>query len=123
MEQRRQLEVLSLHADRLREEIDLAPELLAQVPADERGSLAGLMSLAGRVGRALAPVEPRPAFVRQLKTQLVEALPGVLADAGAREGRRRELVWTVAGVGGVLSVLGLGFLTFRAAAALSSKIS
>jgi hypothetical protein len=80
-----------------------------------------MAALAQRVQAALAPVEPRAEFLVALGRQLAVDRPKALAEARARESDQR-LKW-VAGVGGPISLLGLGIVGYRAAQALSGRLA
>jgi hypothetical protein len=129
---RQQLEdLLSEHADRLASQPGPAGRNDPPRPTEpggveqaglnpgEQRSLSGLAALARRVQSALVEVEPRPAFVADLKARLVAQRR---AESKAPAGSGSGMLW-VAGVAGALSVAGLGFLTFRAARAGAGWIS
>jgi hypothetical protein len=65
----------------------------------------------------LSPVEPRPDFVRDLKAQLLERARATLKPAPKRAFVAPRWLWVVAGVGGLLSVLGMAALGVRRARA------
>jgi hypothetical protein len=91
----------------------------AGLSADEQRSLSGLLLLAHRVQAALVAVEPKPAFVADLKSRLV-AQRRAVTKPGANGGRGMLWIW---GVAGALSLAGLGFLGYRAARAGAGWIS
>ncbi len=122
MQQRHWVDLLSRHADQLRVEIDLAPQLAAEALPTERRGLEDLFGLARRLQQTLMPVRPRPDFVKQLKAQLLRAHAQWAAPQTGPDSRR-AMVWAAAGLGGVLYVAGLVFLTFKAALALGTVIS
>ena len=97
---------------------DLA-ELAARLAPDERGRLDGLLLLARRLAGSLAPVEARPGFVQELKAQLA-AEHAALASSHQQSGQRR-LAW-MAGAGGLLYLVGLAFISFKAGLAAMSWI-
>jgi hypothetical protein len=113
MERRQWIETLDRHAEGMRAGSDLSASLLALTLPDDRAGLDGLLAVARRVQQALSREPrhaPRPAFVAQLKIQLLTAprpVTGPLPD-------RRTLLWWAAGAGGVLSAAGLGFLAYKA---------
>jgi hypothetical protein len=112
MDSHQWVEALDRHAEGLREGTDLREPLLAVAKAEDRGTLAGLLETARRVQvtlAGLAPHEPRPAFVAQLKAQLA-ATPRPSSPVPDR----RTLVWWAAGVGGVISAAGLGYFAYKA---------
>ncbi len=115
MEQRQWVDALDRHAEALRAGADLTAPLLAVAVPDDRGLLRELLETARRVQAALVgqlPHEPRPAFVAQLKARLASTPRPAPAQRPRPD--RRTLVWWAAGVGGVLSAAGLGFLAYKA---------
>ncbi len=115
MENRQWEEMLDRHAEALRDGTDLSGPLLAVAKAGDRPALSSLLATARRVQTALAgqPAHaPRSAFVAQLKAQLAAAPRP--APAARQLPDRRTLVWWAAGVGGVISAAGLGFLAYKA---------
>ncbi len=122
MQQRHWVDLLSRHADQLRVEIDLAPQLAAEALPAERPGLEHLFRLARRLQQTLVPVRPRPDFVKQLKAELLRT-PSHWAAPQTGPDSRHAMVWAAAGLGGVLYVAGLGFLTVKAALALATVIS
>jgi len=120
MTQRQIEELLSQQADQLitvpkRAGQERAAELAsvdrAGLTPDEQRVLGGLMVLARRVQAELAVVEPRPAFVQDLKARLMARRPAV-RQPEAKGGRGMLWVW---GVAGALSLAGLGILGYRVA--------
>jgi len=65
----------------------------------------------------LAPVEPRPEFVRELKAQLMERARATLKPVPKRAFVAPRWLWVAAGVGGLLSVAGMAALGARRARA------
>ena len=115
MERRDWMETLDRHAAGLQTGTDLTAPLLAIALPEDRSALEGLLQTARRAQQALAGQrrhEPRPAFVAQLKAQLL-ASPWP-APAHAHRPNRRTLLWWAAGAGGVISAAGLGFLAYKA---------
>lgn len=115
MEHEQWAEVLDRHAAGLRAGTDLSAPLLAAAPPEELGALEGLLALAQRVQSTLAGQPryvPRPAFVAQLKAELLAA-PRLATELGTKPNRRAWL-WWAAGAGGVISAAGLGFLAYKA---------
>lgn len=108
-------ETLDRHAVGLQAGTNLGAPLLAAAPPEERGALGGLLTLAQRVQSTLAGqprYAPRPAFVAQLKADLLAA-PRLASDLAGKPNRRAWL-WWAAGAGGVISAAGLGFLAYKA---------
>lgn len=105
------VEALDIHAEGLQEGLDLSPVLMTS--DDQR--LSSLLSLAAQVKSVLVPVEPRPGFVTDLKTRLLTNASQVRKTKALRqkEGERKFILGTLAGVGGVLYVLSLAFLSLR----------
>ena len=115
MEHRHWVDALDRHAEALSAGADLTAPLLAVAAPKDRGLLGELLDTARRVRATLAtqPAQaPRPDFVAQLKARLA-ATPR-LAPGRRPPTDRRTLVWWAAGVGGVISAAGLGFLAYRA---------
>ena len=124
MTEKELVDVLSLHADNLKEGVDLAAELVAEKPVEERRALEALLALARRVQAALAPVEPRPAFVSDLKMRLgVSVREARLAARQKTETRKRQLIWAAAGLGGIIYVVGLILVGWRLTLALATLIA
>lgn len=65
----------------------------------------------------LLPVEPRPEFVRELKAQLLEQARAKLKPARNQALAAPRWLWVAAGVGGLLSVIGMAALGVRRARA------
>jgi hypothetical protein len=78
-----------------------------------------LIVLARRLQAVLKPVEPRQTFLAQLAEQLAAAQPK--AEAAVRQ-RDQRLMW-LAGVGGALYLVGLGFVSWRAAQAVGGRLA
>jgi hypothetical protein len=115
-------DVLSEHADSLREGADQGEALLAAHP-EGQGALAGLFALAGGVRAALAPVEPAPDFVAGLKEQLVANAERARAFTRRERTEQRRAVVVAAGAGGLVYVLGLAALALRAGLALAGVVA
>lgn len=115
MERQQWWEALERHADGLNQGTDLGARLLAVAAPEDYGALDGLLTTARQVQQALAAQPrpaPRPAFVAQLKSQLLLAHKPARSHWHAPD--RRTLFWWAAGAGGVLSAAGLGYLAYRA---------
>lgn len=69
------------------------------------------------LAKTLTPVEPRPEFVRELKAQLLERARATLKPIPNRAFVAPRWLWVAAGVGGVLSVVGMAALGVRRARA------
>jgi hypothetical protein len=107
------VEALDIHAEGLQEGLDLAPALVAQATWDDQ-RLSGLLSVAGQVKSVLVPVEPRPGFVTDLKTRLLANASQVRKVNTLRhEQERKVILGALAGVGGLLYVVSLAFLSLR----------
>jgi hypothetical protein len=89
-------------------------EARAERERADQGETPELLELARRLQAALVPVTPRPAFASGLRAQLQARLKAARAQRAeaARPGSSR-LLWMAAGVGGVLSVVGLGIVGWR----------
>jgi hypothetical protein len=90
---------------------ELASVERAGLTRDEQRLLGGLMGLARRVQAELVEVEPRQAFVADLKARLIAKRQAMMPAAA---GRGKLWVWGVAGLAGALSLAGLGFWGYRA---------
>jgi hypothetical protein len=116
MERREWIEALDRHAEALRRDgADVTAPLLREAPPDDREALEDLLGLARRVQAALArqPRQaPRPAFVAQLRAQLLAASRPAQPASALPD--RRTWLWWAAGAGGVISAAGLGFLAYKA---------
>jgi hypothetical protein len=110
--------VLDEHSSRLLAGRDDSLDLMAGFQLPDRASLDSLLKVARRVKAALVPVDARPEFAAGLRQQLVAAMPA----AGRAPRRAGRLMW-VAGAGGVLYLVGLTFISFRAGAAAMGKLS
>ena len=77
--------------------------------------LAGLMRLAARLRASLTAVEPRPAFVAEVKERLLAAQRATAATMAPVQAQQR-LMW-MAGLGGAAYLAGLGVVSYMAARA------
>ncbi len=97
------LDILAEHADALNRGDDLSPGLLARYP-EAAAELEPLLLLARAVKSVLVPVKPTDAFLARLQDDL---------ESGGRRRAylprlpQRLLVGLVAGLGSLLSVVGL----------------
>ncbi len=119
MTEKELVDLLSLHADNLKNGVDLTAEMVAQNPADDQRTLEALLALARRVQAALVQVEPKPDFVSRLRTQLgTNVRQAQLAAIQSKEARKRKLIWGAAGVGGLIYLVGLMLVGLRVGWAL-----
>jgi len=117
------VELLNAHAEGLKDGVDLTEELIAKKPDEDRGALTALLGLARRVPAALAPVEPRPAFVSDLRAQLRGDAREARQTAERNRARRRKWIGLAAGLGGILYFLGLMMVSWRLSLAMLSLIA
>jgi hypothetical protein len=89
---------------------------MAGLAPAEQGRLMGLMRLAARVRAALVAVEPRPAFVMEVKERLLAAERVAAASAAPLHSQQQKLMWMV-GLGGAAYLASLGVLSYMAARA------
>ena len=82
-----------------------------------------LLGLARRVQAALAPVEPRPAFVSDLRAQLRGDAREARQTAERNRERRRKWIGLAAGLGGILYLLGLMTVSWRLSLAMLGLIA
>lgn len=119
MKEMEMVELLNVHAEGLKDGVDLTEELIAKKPAEDQRALTALLGLARRVQAALAPVEPRPAFVSGLRLQLRD-------DARAPRpvtGQRRRWIELAAGLAGILYLAGLLMVSWRLSVAILGLIA
>jgi hypothetical protein len=112
-------EILSQQAASLLAGLDRTPELLAATASADRAELEGLMGLARRLNSAMLPVAPRPGFAAELRTQLDLARPA--AEAARQKEKEQRRRW-MAGIGGAVYLLSLGFVTYRTAQAVTGRV-
>lgn len=107
-------ELLNAHAEGLKDGLDLTEALLAEEPVEAKGALAPFLALVRRVKSALPWVEPRRDFVSDLRERLAENArqARILADQHRSENRRR-VMWLVAGLGGLVYVMGMATVGLR----------
>src|SRR5262245_9927583 len=117
------VEALDLHAEGLKEGMDLAPVLLAQATPDNQ-PLSGLLSLAAQVKSVLVLVEPPPGFVTDLKTRLLAnaAQERKVKAIRQKEQERKVILGALAGVGGLLYAAGVALLGLRMMFAMASLL-
>ncbi len=89
---------------------------MAGLSPAEQGRLTALLRLAGRVQAALGPVEPRPAFVVEVKQRLLAAERVAAASAAPQHSQQQKLMW-MAGLGGAAYLASLGVVSYMAARA------
>jgi hypothetical protein len=115
MEVRQLIEVLSEQIDRLQAGEDPTETLLAaerqSSPSGAAERLEGLLRVAQLLHAVLVPVEPRAGFVAGLKEHL---LARGASPSHARPARVEPWLWWAAGVGGVVSLVGLGIWGYKA---------
>jgi hypothetical protein len=71
----------------------------------------------------LSPVEPRPEFVRELKVHLLEKARVTLRPGPSRTLLAPRWLWVAAGVGGLLSVVGMAALGARRGRARAARLT
>jgi hypothetical protein len=129
MADRKLIEVLATHADKLNVGTDEEAEYLATVPKHQ-DTLWPLLSLARKVKDALAPVEPDPAFRENLRLGLLAAARQRLASRlGSKSQRpvhlfrrrRKEILIGAAALGSVVSVAGIVAYWLHARAAKAQR--
>jgi hypothetical protein len=101
MDRRTIADILAAHADRLtwgRPQVEASPE----VGDDQLSTLGPLMRVAERVQSALAPVQPSPAFVRQLGQQLIATTAYSRKAVTVRT--RKAILIVAAALGSVVSI-------------------
>ena len=94
---------------------EAAAAMVGLAPA-EQGRLTGLMRLAARVRAALVAVEPRPAFVVEVKQRLLAAERVAAASAAQMHSQQQKLMWMV-GLSGAAYLASLGVVSYMAARA------
>ena len=101
MDRRTVADILAAHADKLNQE---RPEMAAlpEVSAGQLSALEPLMRVAEHVQGALAPVQPSPAFVRQLGQQLIVATSHSRKAVTLRT--RRAILIVAAALGSAVSI-------------------
>lgn len=122
MNERDWVELLSAHAEGLKDGVDLTDELIAQKPAEDQRALTALLGLARRVRATLAPVEPRPGFVSNLRAQLRGEARETRRMAERNTALRRKWIGLAAGLGGIVYLVGLMMVSWRLSLALLSLI-
>jgi hypothetical protein len=117
------VDLLSAHAEGLKQGVDLTDELIAKKPAEDQRALKALLALARRVQSALTPVEPHPAFLTDLKARLrTDARQARLALERDAE-MRRKWIGLAAGLGGIFYMAGLMMVSWRLSLALLGLIA
>jgi hypothetical protein len=112
-------EILSQQAAGLLAGVDRTPELLSVTAGGDRTELEGLLQLARRLNAAMPPVAPRAGFAAELRAQLDQARPA--AEAARQRDKEQRRRW-MAGIGGAVYLLSLGFVTYRTAQALTGRV-
>jgi hypothetical protein len=84
----------------------------------------GLLPLVRWLQAGLVPLEPRPAFVTNLQGRLAAQHATAAATRASARAKEKEvrLRW-VAGLGGALYLASLGFVSFRAAQAVTGRVA
>lgn len=103
MNEKDTIELVNRHAEALKQGQGLGYEL-----AESDRTVSQLLTVASRVKTVLQPVTPRPAFVRDLKQQLLQ-------EVQTQQSQRGQLwIMLAAGLGGLVyavSVLAVGYRT------------
>ena len=113
MKEMEMVELLNAHAEGLKDGVDLTDELIAKKPAEDQRALVTLLGLARRVQAALAPVEPRPAFVSGLRAQLRGDARAARPVIEQHRETRRRWIELAAGLAGILYLAGLLMVSWR----------
>jgi hypothetical protein len=101
MNEKDTIELVNRHADALNQGKGLGFEL-----AESDRAVSQLFTVASRVKTALQPMTPRPAFVRELKQQLIQEV------RNQRSQRNQNWIMLAAGFGGLVyaaSILAVGY--------------
>ena len=93
-----------------------AAEAMVGLAPAEQGRLTALLRLAARVRTALVAVEPRPAFVMEVKQRLLAAERVAAASAAPLHSQQQKLMWMV-GLSGAAYLASLGVVSYMAARA------
>jgi Flp pilus assembly protein TadB len=114
MSEQELVDVLSVHADSLKDGVDLTDELLAAKTQAEGEVLESLLRLARQVKAALAPVAPRADFVARLQLDLRrEARQAAEARQQTESGERRRWIGIAAGLGALVYFAGLTWVSVK----------
>lgn len=113
MKEMEMVELLNAHAEGLKDGVDLTDELIAKKPAEDQRALITLLGLARQVQAALAPVEPRPAFVSGLRAQLRGDARAARPVTKQHRETRRRWIELAAGLAGILYLAGLLMVSWR----------
>ena len=115
MADRKLIELLDTHADKLNASLNEGAQYLATLP--EHQTLRPLLLLAGKVKGALTPVEPDPAFCEDLRLSLLAAAHQQAASRPNSTNsqrsvqlfrrHRKEILIGAAALGSVVSVAGI----------------
>jgi hypothetical protein len=115
MAERKLIEILATHADKLNAGVNEEAEYLATLP-EHRDTLQPLLAVARKVKDALALVEPDPAFCEKLRLGLLAAaLQRLASRLNSKPQRpvhlfrrhRKEILIGAAALGSVVSVAGI----------------
>jgi hypothetical protein len=123
MNQTELMELLNAHAEGLRDGVDLTEELIAKKPDEDQRTLMTLLRLARRVQAALAPVEPRPAFVSDLRAQLQGNIRNPHRVTKQSREIRRKWLGLAAGLAAIIYVMGLFMVNWRLSLTMLSLIA
>jgi len=124
MSEQELVDVLSVHADSLKDGVDLTDELLAAKSAEESQALEPLLRLAREVQATLAPVTPRADFVSGLKAELRAISRKAAAEVRAQwETDRRRWIGIAAVVGALVYFAGLTWVSVRWSLAILSFVA
>jgi hypothetical protein len=115
MADRKMIQILATHADKLNAGVNEEAEYLATLP-EHQDTLRPLLALARKVKDALALVEPDPAFCENLRLGLLAAARQRLASQLSSKPQRpvhlfrrhrKEILIGAAALGSVVSVAGI----------------
>lgn len=124
MSEQELVDVLSVHADSLKDGVDLTDELLAARPAAEEQELESLLLLARQVKEALAPVAPRADFVSELKADLRWRARRTASHIAERtEEEKRKWIGMAAGLGALVYFAGLTWVSVKWSLAMLSFLA
>jgi hypothetical protein len=89
---------------------------MAGLAPAEQGRLTGLLQLAARMRKQFVAVEPRPAFIAEVKQRLLAAERIAAASTAQLRSQQQRLMW-MAGLGGAAYLASLGVVSYMAARA------
>ena len=124
MSEQELVDVLNVHADSLKDGVDLTDELLAAKSAEEGAALEPLLRLARQVQAALAPVAPRADFVIGLKADLRTVGRKVAAEMRTQiEIDKRRWIGIAAVIGAVVYFASITWVSVRWSLAILSFVA